>query len=202
MPYIGLSTALFSVSCGQVQGRRGGMFNRILSAGGLALAALLGAGAPALAQQTDDPDFVTVAGGWFDMNRQKMDSAEFRLEYRSDKKFLLFKPFGGAMATSDGASYYYAGVLIDVFLGRRVVMTPSFAPGYYRKGGGYDLGHALEFRSQLEVAYRFDDRSRLGVSFGHMSNASIGDKNPGTESLMLNYSLPLSSIAGLFGDKR
>ncbi len=174
---------------------------RNLLAGAIALAAVALA-SPTQAQQTDDPDFVTIAGGWFDMNRQKDDSAEFRLEYRSDKKFLLFKPFGGVMATSDGASYYYAGILIDVFLGRRVVITPSFAPGIYAKASGYDLGHAVEFRSQLEVAYRFDDRSRLGVSFGHMSNAGIGDKNPGTESLMLNYSIPFSTITGVFGGNR
>ena len=178
------------------------MIERKLLAGGIALLALALAGAPVRAQQADDPDFVTFAAGWFDMNRQKDDGAEVRLEYRSDKKLLMFKPFGGVMATSDGASYYYAGVLIDVFLGRRVVATPSFAPGYYAKGSGYDLGHAVEFRSQFELAYRFDDRSRLGVSFGHMSNAGLGDKNPGTESLMLNYSTPLSSLTGLFGANR
>ncbi len=171
---------------------------RLKTSTGIALAALALATTPVRAV---DPDFVTVAGGWFDMNRQKDEAGEFRLEYRSDKKFLLFKPFVGAMGTTDGASYYYAGILVDVFLGRRVVVTPSFAPGYYAHGSGYDLGHAVEFRSQLEMAYRFDNRSRLGVSFGHMSNAGLGDKNPGTESLMLNYSVPLSTVADLFGGK-
>ncbi len=165
----------------------------------VALAAVAAGPAPARA---DDPAFVTVAGGWFDMNRQKAEAAEFRLEYRHDQKLWVFKPFGGVMGTSDGASYYYAGILMDIYFGKRVVLTPSFAPGYYARGSGYNLGHPLEFRSQLELAYRFDDRSRLGVSFGHMSNASIGDKNPGTESLMLNYSIPLSSITGLFAGNR
>ncbi len=168
---------------------------------GAAFALVSVAPAPARAQ-ADDPAFVTVAGGWFDMNRRKDEAAEFRLEYRHDQKFWVFKPFAGAMGTSGGATYYYAGILMDVYFGKRIVMTPSFAPGYYAKGSGYDLGHALEFRSQLELAYRFDDRSRLGVSFGHMSNASIGDKNPGTESLMVNYSIPLSSITGLFAGTR
>ena len=106
------------------------------------------------------------------------------------------------MAPAGRVSSYSAGILMDISFGRRVVATPSFAPGYYARGSGYNLGHAIEFRSQFELAYRFDDRSRLGVSFGHMSNAGIGDKNPGTESLMLNYSIPLSSIAGLFGGNR
>ena len=87
---------------------------------------------------------------------------------------------------------------MDLFFGRRVVITPSFAPGYYTGGNSdLDLGHELEFRSQIEFAYRFDDRSRLGLAVSHTSNASIGDNNPGSESAILYYSLPIES---LFGD--
>ena len=160
----------------------------------LATTALLNAAAPVRA---DDPDFLSVAGGYFDWNRQKAEAAEFRLEYRSDYKLWIFKPLGGVMATSDGAFYGFAGIGVDVFLGKRFVVTPSFAPGYYAKGGGYDLGYPLEFRSQIEFAYRFDDRSRLGLAVSHMSNASIGDTNPGTESAMLYYSIPFSTISDL-----
>ena len=56
--------------------------------------------------------------------------------------------------------------------------------------------HPLEFRSQIEFAYRFDDRSRLGLAVSHMSNASIANENPGTESAILYYSVPLSRIFG------
>ena len=145
----------------------------------------------------DDPDFLSVGAGYFDWNRQKEPAAEFRLEYRSDKKFWIFKPLGGLMGTSDGSFFAFAGVGIDVFFGRRLVVTPSFAPGYYHEGSGLDLGHELEFRSQIEFAYRFDDRSRLGLAVSHISNASIGDTNPGTGSAILYYSVPLGK---LFGD--
>jgi hypothetical protein len=155
-------------------------------------AMVVGAGAA----RADDPDFLSFGAGYFDWNRQKAPAAEFRLEYRSDKKLLIFKPLGGIMGTSDGAVYAFAGIGVDVFLGRRIVLTPSFAPGYYAKGSGLDLGHELEFRSQIEFAYRFDDRSRLGVAVSHMSNASIADENPGTESAILYYSMPLSRIFG------
>jgi hypothetical protein len=153
---------------------------------------------PAPAPRSQDPKFINFAGGWFDMNRQKNQAAEFRVEYHHDERYWIFKPIAGIMATTDNATYIYAGVKIDVYLGNRWVLTPSFAPGWYRRGHGLDLGYALEFRSQLDLAYRFDDRSRLGVSFGHMSNASIGDTNPGTESLMLNYSVPLGHFERLF----
>jgi lipid A 3-O-deacylase len=138
----------------------------------------------------DDPSFLAFSAGYFDIN-DDFDAAEGRVEYRHRGKLWIFKPFVGAMATSDQAAYGYAGVLVDVYLGRRWVVTPSFAPGLYRKGDGKDLGGAIEFKSQLEISYRFDDRSRLGLGISHMSNASIYDRNPGTETLFLTYALPL-----------
>lgn len=144
----------------------------------------------------EDPDYLTLGAGYFDWNRQKEPAAELRAEYRSDYKLWIFKPFAGIMGTSDTAVYAYAGIGIDVYLGRRVVVTPSIAPGYYAKNSGYDLGYPLEFKSQLEIAYRFDDRSRLGLAISHISNASLGDKNPGTESAILYYSLPFDTLLG------
>jgi hypothetical protein len=75
-----------------------------------------------------------------------------------------------------------------------LVLTPSFGAGLYADGGGKELGHAVEFRSQIEIAYRFDNRARLGLAFSHISNASIGDKNPGVEVLNVYYSLPLDGL--------
>ena len=170
------------------------MINKAYKA--VVLAAVLFALLPWDAAQADDPDFISGGIGYFDWNRQKSPAAEFRAEYRSDYTLWVFKPFGGIMATSEGAFYAYAGLGIDVFLGNRFVITPSIAPGFYAEGGGLDLGYPLEFRSQLEIAYRFDDRSRLGVAISHMSNASIVDENPGTESAILYYSVPLSTLLG------
>lgn len=151
-----------------------------------------------LPAQADDPDFLSFSAGSYDWNRQKDQGVEFRLEYRSDEKFWHFKPFVAAAGTTTSQYFVGAGVLIDVFLGRRFVVTPSFAPHFYTGGNDkLDLDYPLEFRSQLEAAYRFDDRSRLGVAVSHYSNASLGDTNPGTESAMLYYSVPFNK---LFGD--
>ena len=142
----------------------------------------------------DDPPFLAVGVGAFDVLDDET-AADFRLEYRHDEKLWIVKPWAGVEATSDGAVYGVGGILMDVFLGRRLVLTPSFGVGAYVEGGGKDLGSVIEFRSQLETAYRFDNRSRLGVAFGHISNASIGDDNPGTEILTVYYSLPLTGLA-------
>ena len=140
----------------------------------------------------EDPAFLTFGVGAFDFNRQKDQGVEFRLDYRSDYKLGIFKPFVTAAGVSNGMSFLGAGVLVDVYFGRRFVVTPSFAPTWWRgKSNDLDLGHGLEFRSQIEFAYRYDDHSRLGLAISHSSNASIADQNPGTETLMVNYSYSL-----------
>lgn len=145
--------------------------------------------------RADDPDFVSIGAGWFDWNRQKDVGGEFRLEYRSNHKWWVFKPFLTAAATNHKMSFLGMGVLIDIHLGRRLVLTPSFAPTWWRgETEPLDLGYPLEFRSQMELAWRFNDRSRLGVAISHYSNASIGDSNPGTETLSVYYSIPLNVL--------
>lgn len=144
---------------------------------------------PAIAE--DDPPFVSIGAGVFDLFDDP-DAAELRVEYRGGKRFWLFKPIAGAMVTTDLAVYPYAGVMTDVYFGRRFVLSPSVAAGLYFEGNGRDLGHVVEFRSGIEAAYRFDDRSRLGLSFYHISNAGLDDENSGSETLGLTYSIPLN----------
>ncbi len=150
---------------------------------------------PSLAQNgDDDPAFVTVGIGYYDAFQKEDDTVDFRLEYRHNDKLWVFKPWAGIEGTADGAVYALAGVLVDLYFGKRIVVTPSFGAGLYYEGNGRDLGSIIEFRSQLEVAYRFNDRSRLGIAIGHISNASIGDRNPGTEIVSVYYSAPLQNI--------
>jgi len=150
---------------------------------------------PSAPARADDPAMLSFGVGAFDFNRQKDQGAEFRLDYRSDYKFGPFKPFLTAAGVSNAMSFIGVGVLIDVYFGKRFVVTPSFAPTWWQgKTDDLDLGHALEFRSQLEFAYRFDDRSRLGLAVSHSSNASLGDTNPGTETILVNYSVPIGKL--------
>ena len=65
--------------------------------------------------------------------------------------------------------------------------TPSFAPGLYHKGDGKDLGHVLEFKTEVQFSYTVSDATSFGVSYNHVSNASLGDKNPGANSYMFNF---------------
>ena len=101
------------------------------------------------ASKADDPDFLAVSTGWFDFNRKKDQGGELRLEYRLNKKFWVFKPFGTLAVVSNGMTFLGAGILMDIYLGRRWVVTPSFAPTWWRgETDDLDLGHGVEFRSQ------------------------------------------------------
>ena len=94
-------------------------------------------------------------------------------------------PITGAMITADNASYFYTGVQANYKFGN-LNFTPSFTPGYYNQGDGKDLGHALEFKSELQLSLDLPADSQLGFSYNHLSNASLGDKNPGANSYMFN----------------
>mgnify|MGYP001593128308 CR=1 FL=1 len=143
--------------------------------------------------QEGDLAFLSVGVGKYDFNRRKENGAELRVEYRSEKKIGIFKPFLAVAATNTSQGFVGAGVFLDLFVGRRFVMTPSFAPHYYWGGNKkLDLGHWMEFRSQMEFAYRFDNRSRLGMAISHYSNASLGDTNPGTETGTIYFSVPIN----------
>jgi hypothetical protein len=154
----------------------------------------------AVPAQAQDPSFVVVSGGYYDFNRQKNPTEEFGAQFRSDQKLWIFQPMAGIMRTATASTDFYAGISLDVFLGNRIVVRPSFAPSIYLRGAGENLGYIVEFRSAIEFSYRFDDRSRLGFEVYHMSNAHLGDKNPGEESINLVYSLPTTKISSWFGD--
>ncbi|MES2200391.1 MAG: acyloxyacyl hydrolase [Chlamydiota bacterium] len=115
-----------------------------------------------------------------------------QLEYRTFfKRWTYLRPLIGIMGTEKATLYIYGGIAGDIFLGKSFVLTPSFAPGIYFKGKGKDLGFPLEFRSAIELSYVLPSQGRLGAQFYHLSNASYGNKNPGSESLVFFYSIPL-----------
>ena len=148
------------------------------------------AAGPPPAAKSGDPSFITIGGGWYDFNDNE-EAVEFRAEWRGKKLAWVLKPFAGVMGTTDAAIYGYGGFLTDFFFGRRIVVSPSFAVGLYEDGDGKDLGSVIEFRSALEVGWRFDNRARLSAMVYHISNAGIDDNNPGTEVFSVGYSFPL-----------
>ena len=95
-------------------------------------------------------------------------------------------PITGFLFTADNAGYLYTGVQAHYKLGA-FNLTPSFTPGIYHEGDGKDLGHLIEFKSELQISLDLSKTSELGLSYNHISNASLGEKNPGANSYMFNF---------------
>ena len=133
----------------------------------------------------DQKDKWSLSMGQFDVNYRDQLSSEIRLEYLYGKKFYAnsfnLKQFIGVMRNGDNGSYLYTGLRKDIEVSSKWNFTPSFALGYYDRGKSLDLGYNLEFRSQIEFSYALGE-SRIGFNLNHISNASLGDTNPGTES--------------------
>ena len=97
-----------------------------------------------------------------------------------------FSPITGVLITADNAGYIYTGVQAQYKIGS-LNITPSFTPGLYHEGDVKDLGHILEFKSEIQLSLDLSKTSELGFSYNHISNASLGDKNPGANSYMFNF---------------
>jgi lipid A 3-O-deacylase len=115
-------------------------------------------------------------------------SAELGVELRFAPRAFGLRPVVGGAINSDQGGYLLGGLRRDFNAGERWIVTPHFGVTLFDEGDGKDLGHVIEFRSGLELAYRLGERSRLGISFYHLSNAGLADTNPGSESLVLVYS--------------
>ena len=141
-------------------------------------------------------DYLGVYVGEFDITQDDNAATQFGIEYRYEDIFHGLRPGVGINVSTDSSVYGYGGFFWDVPLGMNFIFTPNVVMGAYHSGDGKKLGHGLEFRSGLELNYEFPYGSRLGVAFNHISNASIGKHNPGSETLLVIYQHPLN----LFGD--
>lgn len=154
------------------------------------------AASPASAQESgEDQPLLSFGAGYYDILDDE-GAADFRVEYRSGHEYFWnIKPWMGLEATSDGSIWGGAGILMDLDVGENFYVAPSFGIGLYTDGSSdLDLGYPIEFRSQIEGGYKFMSGQRLGVAFGHISNASLDEDNPGTEILNLYYHVPVGSL--------
>ena len=129
--------------------------------------------------------------GTFDFSDDGKRSTILGFQHQNESLFRdtflgKLSPVSGAMITADSASYFYTGVQAEYKIGN-INLTPSFTPGLYHEGDGKDLGHIVEFKSELQLSLDLIGDSELGFSYNHISNASLGDKNPGANSYMINF---------------
>ena len=129
--------------------------------------------------------------GMFDFSDDKQKSGILGIQHQNENLFRnsflgRLSPITGGFLTEKNAFYLYTGVQAEYEMGPFKI-TPSFTPGYYNYGDGKDLGHPLEFKSEMQISLDLSKSTQLGMSYNHISNASLGTKNPGANSYMFNF---------------
>jgi len=170
----------------------------------LAMAVLVGAcgrssaqqvssGGPEVAAASDETGrpMMGIGLGYFDVNGAD-PALHARLDYRA-------KPWPGPMGvwvlvegTTHGSMGTFSGILMDRSVTPRVGLTLSTGVGAWYAGAGKELGSALEFRSAVELSYRTDDARTVGLALAHISNAGLGERNPGANIVAAVVFVPLS----------
>ncbi len=103
-----------------------------------------------------------------------------------------FKPFVGADFTGRRSLYAYGGLRLDLHLLANLEISPSLALTGYLHGGGKILGSPVDFRSGIDVEWRFAGGIRAGIAYHHLSHwVLFGPNNPGTEILAVTISVPI-----------
>jgi lipid A 3-O-deacylase len=129
--------------------------------------------------------------GTFDFSDEGAKSTLYGVQYINlnnhyDSFLGKLYPVTGFFLTVDNAKYVYKGFQTTYDKGSFNI-TPSFTPGLYDKGNGKDLHHVIEFKTEIQISYNISKKSEIALSYNHISNANLGDNNPGANSYMFNF---------------
>ena len=146
---------------------------------------------PSLSDENLNDNEINFYSGMFDFSDDGQRALLFGLQHQNEnliRESVLgeISPVTGFFLTENQAAYLYTGIQAHYNLGD-LDFTPSFTPGLYHEGDGKDLGHVIEFKTEVQFSINTSADTKLGFSYNHVSNASLGDKNPGANSYMFNF---------------
>ena len=138
-----------------------------------------------------DLKFYTGTFDWLDVEGDERTSL-FGIEHKDSRLYRntflgKFAPITGGFITAKNSIYMYTGIEAQYKLGP-INITPSFAPGFYEKGNGKDLGLPLEFKSEISLGFGLFEDAKVGYSYSHISNNTWGETNPGTDNQTISFS--------------
>lgn len=140
------------------------------------------------------PSYLGVGAGIYNVFDQASSGIYYLVDYRPPLGAYGIGTWITLASTEEEMGYYSAGILKDLYLSDSIIFTPSFGIGIYNQAAGHVvLGDPVEFRSAIKLSYELQNRSRIGIRLGHVSNAGFGETNPGSELLSIIYSIRLNS---------
>lgn len=140
----------------------------------------------------DEASYVDLGAGAFNLlsTHGKTPTSEGTLEFHYGDKLWGLGPAAGVLVNGQGGVFGYGGIYADFARGPWL-FTPLLAVGGYSRGDSEELGGVFEFRLSATLAYRFAGGARLGLEFGHISNAGIHSTNPSDNEALVSLALPL-----------
>jgi lipid A 3-O-deacylase len=115
----------------------------------------------------------------------------FQVEYKWDKYLLRWvRPQITFITPQFHSVFIGVGIGLELYLTKHLVFTPNFEPGIYFAGVGRNLGCPIEFRSGLELCFEERRGIRFGFQVFHISNARLGNHNPGVNACVLIIAFP------------
>ena len=146
---------------------------------------------PSTSDENLNDNEINFYSGMFDFSDDGQRALLFGLQHQNEnliRESVLgeISPVTGFFLTENQAAYLYTGIQAHYNLGD-LDFTPSFTPGLYHEGDGKDLGHIIEFKTEVQFSINTSADTKLGFSYNHVSNASLGSKNPGANSYIFNF---------------
>ena len=146
---------------------------------------------PSLSDENLNDNEINIYSGMFDFSDDGQRALLFGLQHQNEnliRESVLgeISPVTGFFLTENQAAYLYTGIQAHYNLGD-LDLTPSFTPGLYHEGDGKDLGHVIEFKTEVQFSINTSADTKFGFSYNHVSNASLGSKNPGANSYIFNF---------------
>ncbi len=137
--------------------------------------------------------FFGLSVGEYDPFSRTGRSTAFNAEWQPGLKIVgTLQPLFGAMVTTKGSMLGYGGLGVPFNITDHVFLMPSVAVAAYKGGSDLDLGRNIVERIGTELAYQFDDKSRLGLNFDVLTNNMSLQHNERTEMVALTYTMPFS----------
>ncbi|HYH21515.1 MAG TPA: acyloxyacyl hydrolase [Azospirillum sp.] len=108
--------------------------------------------------------------------------------------YATLKPWVGTVPMADGTVRGAGGVLVDVPLGS-FVFTPSVGAGYFTPTPR-DSNTAVQYRSQIELGYQFENQSRVTLGYSRTMSSGGNDSRPDSNIIGFTYRLPFGALLG------
>ncbi len=166
---------------------------------GLFLVMSIGASSLTAQETTEDETvqeeprrLIGLSAGVIDFTRSK-EALEVGADFQwKPVSFFKLRPHVGFGVTVDDTYFVFAGARRELPLGASPwLFDISFGVTYYERGDGKELGQELEFRSGLDFLRQLRGGSRIGIGVYHLSNAGLAELNPGTNSVVLRWVVPV-----------